>query len=58
MKSARPAPPVEVTSLAYDNRCVEPGSVFFCVPGFTRDGHDFAADAIADPLDRPFTILR
>jgi UDP-N-acetylmuramoyl-L-alanyl-D-glutamate--2,6-diaminopimelate ligase len=41
------APPVEVTALAYDNRRVEPGSVFFCVRGFTRDGHDFAADAVA-----------
>ena len=24
-----------------------PGTLFFCVPGFTRDGHDFADDAIA-----------
>jgi UDP-N-acetylmuramoyl-L-alanyl-D-glutamate--2,6-diaminopimelate ligase len=40
------APPVEVTSLAYDNRRAEPGTLFFCVPGFTRDGHDFAPDAI------------
>ena len=38
---------VEITSLAYDNRSVSPGTLFFCVPGFTRDGHDFAADAIA-----------
>jgi UDP-N-acetylmuramoyl-L-alanyl-D-glutamate--2,6-diaminopimelate ligase len=38
---------VPVTGLAYDNRAVEPGTVFFCVPGFTRDGHDFAPDAIA-----------
>ena len=38
---------VEVSSLAYDNRRVEPGSLFFCVPGFTRDGHDFAPDAVA-----------
>ena len=37
---------VEVTGLAYDNRRVEPGTLFFCVPGFTRDGHDFAPDAI------------
>jgi UDP-N-acetylmuramoyl-L-alanyl-D-glutamate--2,6-diaminopimelate ligase len=36
-----------VTGLAYDNRAVEPGTVFFCVPGFTRDGHDFAPDAVA-----------
>src|SRR5512133_1953460 len=41
------APPVEVTSLAYDNRLVTPGTLFFCVPGFTRDGHDYADDAIA-----------
>jgi len=40
-------PEVEVTSLAYDNRAVVPGTLFFCVPGFTRDGHDFAPDAVA-----------
>src|SRR4051795_6639395 len=38
---------VEVTGLALDNRRVEPGTLFFCVPGFTRDGHDFAPDAVA-----------
>jgi len=38
---------VEVAALAYDNRQVTPGTVFFCVRGFTRDGHDFACDAIA-----------
>src|SRR5206468_12182899 len=38
---------LEVTSLAYDNRRVAPGTLFFCVPGFTRDGHDFAPDAIS-----------
>jgi UDP-N-acetylmuramoyl-L-alanyl-D-glutamate--2,6-diaminopimelate ligase len=45
------APPksggVEITELAYDNRAVEPGTLFFCVPGFTRDGHEFAPEAIA-----------
>jgi UDP-N-acetylmuramoyl-L-alanyl-D-glutamate--2,6-diaminopimelate ligase len=45
--AARDAPPVEVTGLAYDNRLVAPGTLFFCVPGFTRDGHAFAPDAIA-----------
>src|SRR3954469_4595178 len=45
--AARDAPAVEVTALAYDNRRVTPGTVFFCVPGFTRDGHDFAPDAVA-----------
>ena len=43
----RDAPDVDVTALAYDNRLVTPGTLFFCVPGFTRDGHDFADDAIA-----------
>ena len=38
---------VEITGLAFDNRLVEPGGLFFCVPGFTRDGHDFAPDAVA-----------
>jgi UDP-N-acetylmuramoyl-L-alanyl-D-glutamate--2,6-diaminopimelate ligase len=38
---------VEVTGLALDNRRVAPGDAFFCVRGFTRDGHDFAADAVA-----------
>jgi UDP-N-acetylmuramoyl-L-alanyl-D-glutamate--2,6-diaminopimelate ligase len=37
---------VEVTDLAYDARVVTPGTLFFCVPGFTRDGHEFAGDAI------------
>src|SRR3954454_21734546 len=37
---------VRITGLAFDNRVVEPGFLFFCVPGFTRDGHDFAPDAI------------
>src|SRR3954452_22880465 len=38
---------VEITGLAYDDRAVTPGTLFFCVVGFTRDGHDFAPDAIA-----------
>ena len=40
-------PAVDVSALAYDNRAVVPGTLFFCVPGFTRDGHDFAPDAVA-----------
>jgi len=39
-------PDVEVRALAYDARAVAPGDVFFCVVGFTRDGHDFAPEAI------------
>jgi len=38
---------LEITDLAYDNRLVGPGSLFFCVVGLRRDGHDFAADAVA-----------
>src|SRR3954466_1218083 len=45
--AARDAPPVAVSGLAYDNRLVTPGTLFFCVPGFTPDGHDLAPDAIA-----------
>ena len=40
------APAVEISDLAYDDRAVGPGTLFFCVRGFTRDGHDFAAAAI------------
>ncbi|HSC93257.1 MAG TPA: UDP-N-acetylmuramoyl-L-alanyl-D-glutamate--2,6-diaminopimelate ligase [Gaiellaceae bacterium] len=39
--------PVEVLDLAYDARDAAPGTLFFCVPGTTRDGHEFAADAVA-----------
>src|SRR5580765_6550802 len=42
----RPAPPVDVVALAYDAATVTPGTLFFCVPGLTRDGHDFAPQAI------------
>src|SRR3954454_15978301 len=40
-------PDVVVTGLTFDNRLVGPGTLFFCVPGFTRDGHDFASDGVA-----------
>jgi UDP-N-acetylmuramoyl-L-alanyl-D-glutamate--2,6-diaminopimelate ligase len=54
-------PAVEIGGLAFDNRAVEPGTLFFCVPGFTRDGHDFAPDAIergaaALVVDRPLGL--
>jgi UDP-N-acetylmuramoyl-L-alanyl-D-glutamate--2,6-diaminopimelate ligase len=38
---------IEIADLAYDNRRATPGTLFFCVPGMTRDGHDFAPGAIA-----------
>lgn len=38
---------VDVTSLAYRSDRAGEGSLFFCVPGFVRDGHDFAPDAVS-----------
>jgi UDP-N-acetylmuramoyl-L-alanyl-D-glutamate--2,6-diaminopimelate ligase len=40
------APDVEISALAYSSNSVTPGALFFCVPGFTSDGHDFAPDAV------------
>jgi UDP-N-acetylmuramoyl-L-alanyl-D-glutamate--2,6-diaminopimelate ligase len=37
---------VEVSALAYDDRRVGEGTVFFCVRGLTRDGHEFADRAV------------
>jgi UDP-N-acetylmuramoyl-L-alanyl-D-glutamate--2,6-diaminopimelate ligase len=37
---------VDIAGLAYDNRAVGPRDLFFCVRGFTRDGHEFANDAV------------
>ena len=39
---------VEIADLAYDARNTEPGSLFFCAPGTRADGHEFAADAVAN----------
>jgi UDP-N-acetylmuramoyl-L-alanyl-D-glutamate--2,6-diaminopimelate ligase len=52
---------LEVTGLAYDNRAVKPGTLFFCVPGFSRDGHEFAPDAttrgaVALVVERPLGL--
>ena len=35
-----------ITSVAFDTRRIQPGSIFCCVPGASRDGHDFAAAAV------------
>jgi UDP-N-acetylmuramoyl-L-alanyl-D-glutamate--2,6-diaminopimelate ligase len=60
-------PDVDVTALHYDARAVTPGSVFFCVRGFTADGHRYAPDAVANgavalvvdhPLDLPVPEVR
>src|SRR5215217_8592972 len=41
------APEVEISGLAYSSENVTPGALFFCVPGFRADGHDFAPGAVA-----------
>jgi UDP-N-acetylmuramoyl-L-alanyl-D-glutamate--2,6-diaminopimelate ligase len=51
----------EVTGLAYDSRAVSPGTLFFCVSGFERDGHEFApqaveAGAVALVVERPLGL--
>ena len=40
-------PDVAISGIAYNSRSVRPGDAFFCIAGFERDGHDFAADAEA-----------
>src|SRR3954451_22682914 len=39
-------PEVEISALAYRSSSVTPGTLFFCVRGFTADGHDYAPDAV------------
>ncbi len=39
-------PTVEIGSLAYDSRKAGPGTLFFCVVGEKRDGHEFAAQVV------------
>lgn len=36
-----------VSGVSYRSDATRPGDVFFCIPGFQRDGHDFAGDAVA-----------
>jgi UDP-N-acetylmuramoyl-L-alanyl-D-glutamate--2,6-diaminopimelate ligase len=40
------APEVEISGLAYSSQSVTRGALFFCVPGFRADGHEFAAAAV------------
>ena len=58
--------PVEIRDLAYDARAAAPRTLFFAVPGTTRDGHEFAPQAVAQgaaalvvarPLDLPVPQL-
>ncbi len=52
---------IEISALAYDSRQVIDGALFFCVPGYTSDGHDFArlavqAGAAAVVVERPLEL--
>ncbi len=38
----------EITTLVYDSRKVESGSVFVCISGAVRDGHDFIPQVVKD----------
>ncbi len=40
-------PSLDVSSLSYRSSGVGPGHLFFCVPGFVRDGHEFAPEAVS-----------
>ena len=40
--------PVEIAALAYAARDATAGSLVFCVPGSRADGHEFAAEAVAN----------
>jgi UDP-N-acetylmuramoyl-L-alanyl-D-glutamate--2,6-diaminopimelate ligase len=42
-----PGSSLDVADLAFDSRDVRPGTLFFCVPGSTADGHAHAAEAVA-----------
>ncbi len=38
---------VPITGLSYRSDQATEGDLFFCVSGFVRDGHEFAADAVS-----------
>lgn len=59
----------EVTDLVYDSRKVTKGSVFVCISGAVRDGHDFAEEVVEKgaaaiiiekdiPLPKQATVIR
>jgi UDP-N-acetylmuramoyl-L-alanyl-D-glutamate--2,6-diaminopimelate ligase len=41
-----PVPDPDIRALAYSSESVTAGTLFFCVRGFTADGHDFAPAAV------------
>jgi UDP-N-acetylmuramoyl-L-alanyl-D-glutamate--2,6-diaminopimelate ligase len=46
-REVRGDPQVRIGGLSYRSEDAGPGSLFFCVPGTTLDGHDFAAAAVS-----------
>ena len=40
-------PTIAIDRVTYDSTTAGPGALHCCFPGSTRDGHDFAADAVA-----------
>ena len=40
-------PDIEITSIAYDSRAVQPGGLFFAINGFHTDGRTFIPQALA-----------
>ncbi len=55
------APSAEITDLAYHTGAVEPGALFFCVPGASADGHALAGaaaarGAVALVVERPVDV--
>ncbi|WP_316347134.1 UDP-N-acetylmuramoyl-L-alanyl-D-glutamate--2,6-diaminopimelate ligase [Desulfuromonas acetoxidans] len=58
---------VEISHLAYDSRCVRPGTLFFALRGVLVDGHDYAKSAVErgavavvveQPVDLPDEIVQ
>ena len=43
----------EITTLVYDSRKVEKGSVFVCISGSVRDAHEFIPDVAAKGSELP-----
>lgn len=39
-------PSIPISALSYRSSQVGPGCLFFCVPGFVRDGHEYAPEAV------------
>ena len=47
----------EITGLAYDSRMVKAGNMFFCIKGYSTDGHRFAPASAAAAAKRCPSVL-